>query len=185
MEACDRELVAFGEVDLDRVDDVLLKPLTTMGEPALMITLPGESERPFRAGSQYSSTGTSMIVWSRRMSSRMKLVVGEVVGEEHLSVVDGEHDHVHVEMLRDRALDQNGVSSSISASMAARVRAEAGKSARSSCILEPVLPDRAFSRPCRGREVRRCSARSTPVRRRTRLGSRVDRALRSRSTRGL
>jgi len=36
--------------------------LTTVGEPALITIFPGESVTPFKARSQYSSTGTSMIV---------------------------------------------------------------------------------------------------------------------------
>ena len=62
VEACDREAVAFGEVDLDHLDVVSFERLTTVGEPALMITLPGERVTPLSARSQYSSTGTSMIV---------------------------------------------------------------------------------------------------------------------------
>lgn len=37
----DREPVALGEVDLDHLDPLVFSTLTTYGEPAFMITLPG------------------------------------------------------------------------------------------------------------------------------------------------
>jgi hypothetical protein len=61
VEAGDRELVALREVDLDRLDAVALE-LPDDRRRAGITTLPGARVTPFSARSQYSSTGTSMIV---------------------------------------------------------------------------------------------------------------------------
>ena len=92
----DRELVALREVDLDRLDAVFLERLDDGGRAGVHDHL--------ARGERDAVEGEIPVLLDRYLDDRVvaadeladEAVVDEVRGEQHLSVVDGEHDHVHV-----------------------------------------------------------------------------------------